>query len=210
MAEARFRQVMTSEADLRAVLGEPNQRALDKVVTRLDQHCRAFIAKSPFVLIATTDATGHQDVSPKGDPPGFVRVLDDTTLAIPDRLGNRRIDGFRNILANPKVGLIFLIPGKRETLRVSGSALIVRDAELRETMVVNGRAPDFALVLNVERALFHCSKCMIRSGLWQPERWPDISELASLAEVIVAHGQLTDTVAEMTTFIDQDTRERLY
>lgn len=206
----RFEDVVTSEAELRAVIGEPSHRARSKVVPRLDEHCRAFIERSPFLVIASHDALGNLDVSPKGDPPGFVQVLDDHTLVIPDRLGNRRLDTFRNLLDNPKVGLIFLIPGKRETLRVSGTAAIVRDAGLRERMAIDGRPPDLALVVRVERALFHCSKCMIRSQLWQPDAWPDISDLASLAEVIVAHARLADTVDEVHSIIERDTRERLY
>ncbi|HXF61549.1 MAG TPA: MSMEG_1061 family FMN-dependent PPOX-type flavoprotein, partial [Caldilineaceae bacterium] len=141
-----FSEVVTSEEQLREIMGYPAQRVIDKVVSSLDEHCRAFIAKSPFLLIGSADARGHMDVSPKGDPPGFVRVLDDKTLAIPDRPGNRRADTFGNILQNPKVALIFLVPGKQETLRVSGTAQIVRDQWLRELMPVRGKTPDLALV----------------------------------------------------------------
>src|SRR5258705_2818538 len=126
------------------------------------------------------------DVSPKGDPPGFVQVLDDETLAIPDRPGNRRADTFSNVLQNPGVGLIFLIPGKLETLRVNGRARIVRDMALRERMAVQGKVPQIALVVTVEEAFIHCGKCMIRSQLWQPESWPDGDALPSQAECLVA------------------------
>jgi PPOX class probable FMN-dependent enzyme len=125
-----FTSVVTRESDLREVVGRPSDLALKKQLAALDEHCRAFIARSPFVLVATANAAGQCDVSPKGDAPGFVRVLDDTHLVIPDRPGNRRLDGMRNLLENPHVGLIFLIPGKEETLRVNGRASIVRDEAL--------------------------------------------------------------------------------
>ena len=137
----RFRDVVTTEEELRAVLGRPKQRTVDKVVTSLDETSRRFIARSPFLLISSVMESGLVDVSPKGDPAGFVRVLDDTTLAIPDRLGNRRGDTMVNILRNPNVGLIFLIPGVTHTLRVSGKASIVRDTELRETLCLRRQAP---------------------------------------------------------------------
>jgi PPOX class probable FMN-dependent enzyme len=209
-AAERFDGVITSEAELRAVVGEPAQRVRDKVIQHLDQHCREFIARSPFLLISSADGTGNLDVSPKGDPAGFVQVLDDHTLAIPDRPGNRRVDTFRNLLQNPKVGLIFLIPGKRETLRVSGTATLVRDAGLRQQMAVGGRVPELALVVSVERALFHCAKCMIRSGLWQPDAWPDTSTMASPAEILVAHARLAETVDEIEVVIEHSARELLY
>ena len=205
-----FRKVITSESELREVIGHPNQRVLDKVIDHLDAHCRAFISRSPFLLIASTDGAGQVDVSPKGDPPGFVQVLDERTLAIPDRPGNRRLDTFRNVLRNPAIGLIFLIPGKRETLRVNGSALLVRDPDLLEGMAVNGRPAQLALVVRVEEAFFHCAKCMIRSRLWQPDAWPDLGGLASHAEVLVAHARLTQPVAEIQEVIERDARERLY
>src|SRR3954452_7136670 len=126
-AAARFQDVVSTVEGLEAILGRPHPRVQAKVVATLDKHCLAFIARSPFVLIASSDATGNLDVSPKGDPPGFVQVLDAKTLVIPERPGNRRADTFRNVLQNPRVGLIFFVPGKRETLRVGGDALIVRD-----------------------------------------------------------------------------------
>jgi PPOX class probable FMN-dependent enzyme len=139
-----------------------------------------------------------------------VQILDDTTLAIPERPGNRRADTFRNVLQNPKVGLIFLIPGKRETLRVSGDALIVKDIDIRNRMAVNGRLPDIALIVSVREAFIHCAKCMIRSALWEPACWPHTHDLASLAEVAVAHAKLTATQADVQAVIDNDERTRLY
>src|SRR6185503_11183280 len=133
-----FAEPTTSEEQLRAVTGMPAPRALAKEIRKLDHHCRAIIAKSPFVLISSCDAEGRLDASPKGDPAGFVQVLDECTLAIPDRPGNRRADTYRNVLRNPRVGLLFLVPGRNETLRVNGRALIVRDAGLRESMAIKG------------------------------------------------------------------------
>ena len=135
-----------------------------KVIDRIDEMCARFIAASPFVVVASTDAGGAVDLSPKGDPPGFVRVLSPRLLAIPDRPGNNRADTMENLLQDDRIGLIFLVPGRRETLRVSGRGRIVRDAGLNARMAHKGREPDLALVVEVERAFFHCAKCMIRSG----------------------------------------------
>jgi len=206
----RFRDVVTSEEELRAVVGQPPERSVAKVVQIIDEYARRFIAHAPFVFVASAGAGGMLDVSPKGDPAGFVKVLDDKTLAIPDRLGNRRLDTFRNVLINPNIGLIFVIPGITYTLRVSGKAIIVRDPELRETLAIKGKLPDHVLVVEVLHVLSHCPKCMIRSGLWQPDAWPDTSELPSFAEMLVAHGKLAETVEEVQTIIDSGNRERLY
>jgi PPOX class probable FMN-dependent enzyme len=192
------------------VLGEPGERAVAKVVTTIDDYARRFIANSPFILIGSAGATGMIDVSPKGDPVGFVRVLDEKTLAIPDRLGNRRLDTFRNILANPNLGLIFLIPAITYTLRVSGKAMIVRDQALRQEMVMNGKAPDHVIILDVEHVLTHCPKCMVRSGLWQPDKWPDPAATPTFAETLAAHARLAEPVEELARSLDRDTREKLY
>lgn len=205
-----FAEVLRSEAELREVIGPPIPRSVAKEITQLDGHCRALIASSPFVLIASSDASGRMDVSPKGDPPGFVHVLDDETLAIPDRPGNRRADTFSNVLQNPGIGLIFLIPGKLETLRVNGRARIVRDAALRECMAVRGKVPALALVVAVEQAFIHCGKCMIRSQLWEPAAWPDPEGLPSQAQCLVAHARLSETVEEVQSSIEQTRRTALY
>ena len=207
---AGFEEFVTSADDISAVMGKPSQRVLQKVSDHVDAFCRGFIAKSPFLVIGSQGAEGHVDLSPKGDPAGFVKVLDDKHLAIPDRLGNRRADTFRNVLENPKVGLIFLIPGKPETLRISGEARIVRDRGLRESMAVQGRLPDFAMVVFVERVFMHCAKCILRSKLWQPEAWPDRAGTPSLAEVMVKNAELDITTGEMQAIIDKSQQERLY
>lgn len=150
------------------------------------------------------------DVSPKGDPPGFVLVLDDTTLAIPERPGNRHADPFSNLVQNPHVGLLFLIPGKQETLRLSGTAVIVRDQWLRDQMAIAGKTPQFAIVVTIREAFFQCAKCVIRSRLWDATHWPDVAGLPSLARAMVDAGRLEETLEEMQALIDKDVRERLY
>ena len=178
-----FRDLITDEKDLRALLGSPSEVALKKQIPRLDEHCRAFIAHAPFVALATADGAGHCDVSPKGDPAGFVRVIDDTHLVVPDRPGNKRLDGLRNILANPQVALLFLVPERGETLRVNGRACITRDPDLLGTMAVDGKVPSLAIGVEVEEVFLHCAKAFKRSGLWEPARWPDISGLVSSAKI---------------------------
>jgi PPOX class probable FMN-dependent enzyme len=206
----QFKDVVTDPDQFRALMGEPPPPCVAKTIATLDRHCRTFIGRSPFVLIASANARGQMDISPKGDAPGFVRVLDDKTLAVPDRPGNRRADTFTNILQNPRVGLIFLIPGKSETLRISGSASIVRDADLRASMAARGKTPDFALVLDVEEAFFHCSKCIVRSNLWTPQAWPELDGLPSLAQTMVDAAALPMPVDALQAIITQDEAERLY
>jgi PPOX class probable FMN-dependent enzyme len=206
----RAADIITSEAQLRAIIGAAFPRALRKEITSLDVHCRAIIAQSPFVLISSSDAAGRQDVSPKGDPPGFVQVLDDRTLAIPDRPGNRRTDTFRNVLQNPRVGLLFLVPGRNETLRVNGTATIVRDAGLRERMAVNGKLPELALVVSAEEVFVHCGKCMLRARLWEPDAWTDVTALPSHARCLVDHARMTEPLAEVEETVRENYVRELY
>lgn len=206
---SRFRDIVTSESQLRSVLGQPTERAAAKVMQVIDDHARRFIAHAPFVFIASAGANGMLDISPKGDPAGFVKVLDETTIAIPDRPGNRRLDLYRNVLENPNVGLIFVIPGVTYTIRMSGAAIIVRDAELRAGMAVNGKTPEHVLVVAIAHVLSHCPKCMIRSNMWRPEAWPDTSGLPTFAELLTAHAQV-GTLEETQAVIDRGNRERLY
>jgi PPOX class probable FMN-dependent enzyme len=179
-----WKHVVTWEPDLRALLGSPSERAVKKDIAVLDAHCRAFIAGSPFLLLASSNAKGQCDVSPKGDAPGFVRVLDDRHLVVPDRPGNKRLDGMRNLLQNPHVGMIFLIPGREETLRVNGRAWIVRDAPLLASLAVRGREPLLAIGVEVEECFFHCPKAFRRAELWEPARWPARDALPSMACVL--------------------------
>jgi uncharacterized protein len=165
----RFEDIVTDDADLRKIVGPPNRWFTSRVRDRLDRRCQDFIAASPFVVIGSSDPIGMVDLSPKGDRAGFVRCLDEATLAIPDRRGNRRVDTFHNVLKNPGVGLIFFVPGQRETLRVGGRAIVVRDRAIRSAMTERGRMPELAMVVEVERAFFHCGKCITRSKLWNHE-----------------------------------------
>jgi len=173
-----------STAALRALYGQPGERAVAKEQARLDEHTRAFIAHSPFLVLGTAGADGRCDVSPKGDAPGFVHVLDDQHLAIPDRLGNNRLDGLRNVVENPHVGLIFFIPGREDTLRVNGRATISREAALLDRLAVNGKPPQTVLVVEVEQAFMHCTRAFKRAGLWDHERWPDASSVPSMQRMI--------------------------
>ncbi len=163
---------ITTDAALVELLGEPAQRARDKERTELLEVDRDWLAASPFCVLATSDAEGNCDASPKGDPAGsLVHVIDDTTIAIAERPGNKRADGYRNVLANPHVGLLFVIPGRGDTLRVNGRGRLVSDAPFFDEMVVKGHRPVLALVVEVEQVFFHCAKAFMRSGLWKPETW---------------------------------------
>ena len=208
--EARFEEVITTRERLRELNKLPSHRVSNKAIDHIDDICRRFIAASPFVMVASRGADGRLDLSPKGDPGGFVAVLDEKTLAIPDRPGNNRLDTFENLLAHPEVGLFFVIPGHGDTLRVSGKGSIVRDGALQRRLAVNGKEPNLVLVVSVEEAFMHCPKCMIRSSLWKPEQWPVRADVATLAEAIVAHGALAETVPEMQAIIDNDRVQRLY
>jgi PPOX class probable FMN-dependent enzyme len=199
-APARFSGLtdfVTNAAELREVIPPPLDVIVAKEIDHLDEICRSFIASSPFVVVATANASGRIDTSPKGDPAGFVRVLDDKHLAIPERPGNRRADTFRNVLENPQVGILFLIPGKGETLRICGEARIVRDRSLLESMSLKERSPALALVVHVERVFMHCPKCIIRSALWKPAKWPETAGLPSIGEAMVRHARLDVTPDEL-------------
>ena len=207
----KFNDIVRSEADLRALMGGPvAPPVVEKTLSALDRHCLAFIERSPFVLIASSNAEGRMDISPKGDAPGFVRVLDEHTLAIPDRPGNQRFDTFRNLFESPRVGLIFLIPGKRETLRISGKAEVVRDSELLTTLAANGRVPALAIAVRVDEAFFHCAKCIIRSHLWQPEQWPPLEGLPTLAQAMKDAASIPAPVEVVEGIIREDEEKRLY
>ena len=186
MDRTAWTTVRTSD-ELRAVVGEPAPRIRDKVRDRLHPMDLAFLAAAPFWAMATVGADGRCDVSPKGDPPGSVHALDEATLVLPDRPGNRRVDGFEAVLAHPQVGLLFLVPGRGDTLRVNGRATLVRDAPFFDDLAVGGRRPALALVVDVEEVFFHCSKAFLRSGLWEPHTWspdavPSRAEIAHAME----------------------------
>ena len=173
-----------NRAELREVYPEPRPRAAQKVLDHLDVHCRNFIEMSPFCVLSTTGSNGRADASPRGDPPGFVKVLDDRTLLIPDRPGNNQIDSLQNIIGHPVVGLLFFVPGMNETLRVCGSAEIVSDEELLAPLSVGGRAPLSGLRITVKDAFLHCGRALIRSRLWDPDVRIDRSRYPTYGQVL--------------------------
>ena len=201
--------IVTTE-EIKAILGPdfPSQTA--KIIDHIDPHCRAWIERCPFIVVSSISASGAMDVSPKGDPPGFVKVVDEHTLAIPDRLGNHRGDTFLNVLENPNVGIMFIVPKRREVMRVSGTAQIVKDADLLEGMAVNDKSPDLALLVRVKEAFFHCGKSMIRSGMWEPSRWGSIDGLPTYAQALKDHGNLSTTLQELEQRLAKSEMDRLY
>ncbi len=179
-----------SVAAFRALVGESHPMMYDKSMTHIDRHIRDFLALTSLAIVASVDADGHMDISPKGDPPGFIRVLDDTTIAIPERAGNRRADTFTNVLETASVALICIVPGMEETMRINGSASITTDPALLATMEVGGHTPALALVVNVEEAFIHCGKAFKRGRVWDPDAFVDRSVYPSVGEVMFDHGRL--------------------
>ncbi len=202
--------VVTSEDAIRAVLPGIHVSQPGKIIDHIDDHCRVWIERSPFLVMATYDASGNVDVSPKGDPAGFVRVLDPHTLAIPDRPGNHRFDGFLNIMQTGRIGLVFLVPNRNEVVRVNGSAQVVRDGPLRESMAIKGRVPEFAVVVHVEEAFYHCGKAIIRSGLWRPDDAASTDGLPTYAEALIDHGKADITLDALKDRLEHNDKNRLY
>jgi PPOX class probable FMN-dependent enzyme len=182
----RFRHPITTVEELRAIVAPPREAAVRKQISALDEHCRDFIARSPFVFIATSNAAGDCDVSPKGDAAGFVQVLDEHSLVIPDRRGNQRLDSMQNIIENPHIGLLFIIPGAEWTLRVNGRAMLVRDDDIRERLAAQGVVPELAIAVEVEEAFLHCPKCFLRAKLWDTDEWMPREEQPSFAAILKA------------------------
>jgi uncharacterized protein len=213
-SRARLRQEAAMETiedpgRLRQVYGAPSERAVKKQLDRLDSHCRAFIARSPFLVVASADAAGRCDASPKGDAPGFVQVIDDHTLLIPDRLGNNRVDTLGNLVARPGVGLIFFVPGINETLRVNGKAQVTADPALLEPLAVNGKVPRSGILIAVEEAYFHCGKALIRSDLWNPARQIPRGDFPSLGRILAEQiGGMS--VEESERYTAEGYQNRLY
>lgn len=206
---ARPAEALATPAAVRAHYGELRALAAAKTITRLDAWARRFIALSPFCVIASADARGWCDATPRGDAPGFVHVLDDTTLALPDRRGNNRVDTLLNVASNPRLGLLFFIPGVRETLRVNGRARISTEPALLAAMPAQGKLPSSALIVAVEEVFFHCGKALIRSELWNPERHVPPGTIPPIGRMIAEQlGGMDADAAEADTLAGY--RERLY
>jgi PPOX class probable FMN-dependent enzyme len=200
---------ITTEAELRELIGDPLPRIAAKDRPCLDEIDRQWLAASPFCLVATSAADGSCDVSPKGDPPGFTVVLDDRTIALPERSGNRRADGFRNILSNPHVGLIYLLPGRDDTFRVQGRARLVREASLLDRMEVRGSRPLLALVVEIESVFYHCAKAFMRSGLWDAATWQP-EALPSRARIAQAQERAGEPLEALERYYGEHFRAGLY
>jgi PPOX class probable FMN-dependent enzyme len=197
-------------AEIRELYGEPAERAVKKQLPRLEKHSRAFIALSPFLVVASTDPAGRCDASPKGDAPGFVQVIDNETLLIPDRLGNNRVDTIGNLLECPGVGLIFFVPGLRETLRVNGRARITTDPQLLQACAVNGKAPRSGILVTAEEVYFHCGKALIRSDLWNPAKQVKQADFPSLGRIIAEQIGEGGSVEAAERYTEESYRTRLY
>ena len=200
---------ITTPEELTDLIGVPVPRVARKVRPCLHDVDRAWLARSPFCLIATSAADGTCDVSPKGDPPGFTLVLDERTIVIPERPGNRRADGYRNVLSNPHVGLIYLVPGREDTLRVNGRARLVRDAPFFDDLVVKGHRPTLALLVDVDEVFYHCAKAFRRSRLWQADSW-QAQDLPSRAHIAKAVEQPDTAIEELERYYGPDYAPQLY
>ena len=200
---------VTNDAELREVYRPPAPRAAQKVLDRLDVHCRNFIELSPFCVLSSSNADGQADASPRGDPPGFVKVLDEKTLLLPDRPGNNQVDSLQNIVQNPGVGLLFFVPGMNETLRVKGKAEITTDPALLEPLTVGRRAPLSGLKVTVEEAFLHCGRALIRSRIWEADAQIDRSSYPTYGQVLADQIAGADA-REIDADEDEANRERLY
>ncbi len=198
---------MTPEK-LREIYGEPSRHAEAKIITHFDKHCRQFIEHATFLVLATSDGK-NLDVSPKGDPAGFVQVDSKTTLLIPDRPGNNRIDGLLNILAHPQVAIFFMIPSVTETLRVNGRAEISDDPALCDTFQINGRSPKTVLRITADEIFIHCGKAPLRAGLWRTETWPENRPISSMYQVVQDHSEMAVTSTEQS-YSERRYKETLY
>ena len=195
--------------ELRTIIGTPSDLVPHKLWTALDETCTDFIQRSPFLLLATSDAEGDMDVSPKGDGPGFVAVEDETTLLIPDRSGNKLIFGLQNILANPHVGLIFLIPGTGETLRVNGTAELTSDPAILDRLSARGKPAVVAIRVRIKEVFYHCAKAFLRAQLWKSDTWPEKKKI-SFGKILAGKMGADDKMAtQIDQFVEQDYKTNL-
>ena len=210
MPDDAITQTVTDVGTLKDIIGEPKPAIANKEMQALDKHFRHFLSLCPFLCISTADADGNQDISPRGDPPGFVRVLDDTTVLIPDRKGNRRVDTMRNILENPNVGLLMFLPGVEEVMRINGKATITEDPALLADSAVNGSVPVLGIVVKIDDVFFHCAKAIIRSQLWSPETPIDRADFPSYGEIVRDQREPDGNATEIDAGLQDDYRTRLY
>ncbi|MFD1019294.1 pyridoxamine 5'-phosphate oxidase family protein [Thalassobacillus hwangdonensis] len=202
---------ITSHEALTALQGEPGKLAANKVIKGLDPLCEAYLAATPFVVLSTSNSNGDCDSSPRGDAPGFIYVQDENTLYIPERPGNKRMDSLHNILDNPHIGMLCMIPGLNETLRINGSAALTTDPSILEKMEANGKLPKLAIKITVKECYIHCAKAFIRSHLWKPESWQEKSELPVPAKMIAAHVKLPNVdEASVVSSLNESYSKRLY
>jgi PPOX class probable FMN-dependent enzyme len=203
---------VTDQQALRSFVGDPIANAVDKEMPQLDEICRLYLSLSTILFISTVGADGKADVSPRGDPPGFVKILDERTIAIPDRPGNRRVDTMSNILGNPNasVGLIFLVPGVDEVLRASGKASVSNDATLLTQMAVNGKPPKLAIVIALDEVFFHCGKALKRARLWDPAMRIKRSTFPTLAEIVHVQRKPDVPLEKLEKFISDNYKNELY
>jgi len=199
-----------SRDEVMKILGSPTESQANKCIDHIDEACRTWIERTPFLIISTSNADGVMDVSPRGDPPGSILVLDKHTLALPDRLGNRRGDTLLNVIDNPQCSMVFMIPKRVEVVRVSGTAKVTKDPALLEAMAVKGKVPDLAIVVTVSKALFHCGKAIIRSNLWNHEKWPSIEGLPTYAQALKVQANTGQSEAELQRRITENEEQRLY
>ena len=210
MHDGTMRREVTTVDELRAIVGHPNKYVANKVRDRLSPIQWDWLGQSPLGFVATTDAQGRVDVSPKGDPPGFAHIIDDTTIAIPERPGNKRVDGYLNVLERPHVGTLFVIPGRGDTLRINGTARVLADAEYFDAMVVQGKRPILALEIDIEEVFFHCAKAFLRSDAWRPESW-NPTAVPSIAQIAKAMTRLDESAEELDKYYSEDNlRKVLY
>jgi len=203
-------EFITNREELRSHYKAAHTNSLRKEMKALDPHAKGFLRRSPFMLIGSSDGNGNADVTPKGDRPGFVAVLDDATIAIPDRPGNNRLDTWENIVANPAVGLLFLIPGMDETLRVNGHARMTVDGGLRERLAAEGKLPASVMVVAIKAVYMHCAKAFMRSELWRPATWPDRASLPTLGQILKDQLALTESAGATDRSLDEAYRASMW
>ena len=201
---------ITSVEQLREIIGEPSQLVAEKAIDHIDPESRRFLEGSPFFLLATSATDGSCDVSPRGDPPGSVLVLDERTLAFGDRKGNRRLDSLTNILSQPRVGMLFLVPGMGETLRLNGTARIVKDAPYADRLTVRGVRPELTIEVSVVELYLHCAKAFKRSALWEPESWPERGEVPTGGQLLRSQGEYAESAKELDEYLAGSYRTGMY